>query len=140
VPEREEDLRAFGAALLKEAGIHDMAFGAYRQSPSQVNVYAHTFLKSTQLRYLTDRKKLVVEDRRFRWDQFLTGLHARGGFDQESFLEDSWGIVVDFVCIAMLVWIASGLYMWWGLRGHRGWGWLALLSGALSFAWFVWRL
>jgi hypothetical protein len=126
--------------LLQEAGIKDMAFGVYRQSPTQVIVFAHTFLEHTQLRYFTDTKKLVVQDRRFRWDQFLTGLHARGGFDQESFLDDSWGVVVDVVCVAMLVWIASGLYMWWGLSAHRGWGWFAVLSGALSFTWFVWRL
>jgi hypothetical protein len=140
VPEKDEELRAFGAAVLKEVGIEDMAFGAYRQSPEQVNVYAHTFLTSTQVKYFIDKKKLSVEDRRFRWDQFLTGLHARGGFELDSLLDKSWGVVVDIVSISMLLWIASGLYMWWGLRGHRGWGWLALLSGVLSFAWFVWRL
>jgi hypothetical protein len=140
VPEKDEDLRAFGAALLKDVGIKGTAFGTYRQSPTQLNVYSYSFLHSTQLKYLIDQKKLTVEDRRFRWDQFLTGMHARGGFEQEGVLQDSWGVVVDIVCVAMLAWVASGLYMWWGLPSHRGWGWLALLSGALSFAFFMWRL
>jgi hypothetical protein len=140
VPEKEEDLRAFGGALLKEVGIEASSFGAYRQSPKQLNIYSYSFWKSTQLKYFIDQKKLSVEDHRFRWDQFLTGMHARGGFEQDGFLQDSWAVVVDIVCLAMLVWIASGIYMWWGLPGHRGWGWLALLSGAGSFAWFVWRL
>ena len=126
--------------LLKDVGIEGTAFGTFRQSPTQLNVYSYSFLHSTQLKYFTDQKKLTVEDRRFRWDQFLTGMHARGGFDQDSVVQDSWGVVVDIVCVAILAWIASGLYMWWGLPSHRGWGWLALLSGALSFAWFVWRL
>ena len=140
VPEKDEDLRAFGSALLKDVGIEGTAFGTYRQSPTQLNVYSYSFLHSTQLKYLIDQKKLTVEDRRFRWDQFLTGMHARGGFEQEGILQDSWGVVVDIVCVAMLAWIASGLYMWWGLPSHRSWGWLALLSGALSFGFFMWRL
>ena len=81
VPDDPEALRALGASLLKTAGVEASSYGAYRQSPKQLNVYAFSFLKSTQLKYFIDQKKLTVEDRRFRFDQFLTGMHARGGFD-----------------------------------------------------------
>ena len=141
VPEGEEALREFGGHLLRQAGIAEpKTWGAYRQSPTQVNVYLYSPLQSTQLRYLVDQKKLFVEDKRFRWDHFLTGLHALGGFEQASTLRDSWAIVVDLVCLAMILWIASGLYMWWAYPGHRNWGWLAIFSGAASFAWFTLRL
>ena len=90
-----EAFRHFGAALLKHAGIEGTSFGAYRQSPTQVNVYSYSFWTSTQLKYLIDRKTLVVEDHRFRWDHFLTGMHARGGFEQEDLLPMSWSVVVD---------------------------------------------
>ncbi len=33
----------------------------------------------------------------------------------------------------MIVWIASGLYMWWELPGQRRWGWLAIVAGSVSF-------
>jgi hypothetical protein len=140
VPESAAGLKAFGAALLKEAGIEGTSFGANRQSPTQINVYSYSFWKSTQLKYFTDQKKLTVEDRRFRWDHFLTGMHARGGFDQEGFLQRSWSIVVDIVCVSMIVWIASGLYMWWELPGQRRWGWAAILAGTVSFLFFTLRL
>lgn len=140
VPEAAEALRPFGAALLEEAGIEGTAFGVYRQSPTQVNVYSYSFWKSTQLKYFVDQKKLRVEDNRFRWDHFLTGMHARGGFEQEGFLQTSWSVVVDLVCAGILVWVASGLYMWWGIRGHRRLGALALLAGAASFLLFTIRL
>jgi len=140
VPEGADGLRAFGAALLKEAGIDGTSYGTYRQSPTQVNVYSYSFWKSTQLKYFIDQKKLTVEDRRFRWDHFLTGMHARGGFEQEGFLQLSWSIVVDIVCVAMIVWIASGLYMWSELPGQRRWGWLAILGGTASFLFFTLRL
>ncbi len=140
VPEDPVALRRLGAALLEIAGIEGTSFGAYRQSPAQVNVYSYSFWSSTQLKYFVEQKKLTVEDRRFRWDHFLTGMHARGGFEQEGVLQTSWSVVVDVVCLGMIVWIASGLYMWWALRGHRAWGGLAILGGVVSFAVFTLRL
>jgi hypothetical protein len=140
VPEDAGGLRPLGAALLREAGVNGTSFGTYRQSPTQVNVYAYSFWQSTQLKYYVDQKKLTVEDRRFRWDHFLTGVHARGGFEQDSLLDRSWSLVVDLVSLSMLLWIASGLYMWWELPGQRRWGWLAIAAGTASFAFFTLRL
>ena len=90
--------------------------------------------------YVTDRKVLRAEDRRFRWDHFLTGMHARGGFDQEGVLSDSWSVVVDLVQFGILLWIASGLVMWWELRAHRAWGALAAIGGLATFLWFTIKL
>jgi hypothetical protein len=90
--------------------------------------------------YAIDQRKLTVEDRRFRFDNFLTGLHARGGFEQDGFLQDSWGVMVDVVCVAMILWIITGYYMWWGVSGHRRWGWLAILAGVGAFVVFTLRL
>jgi hypothetical protein len=92
------------------------------------------------LKYYTDRKRLTVEDRRFRWDHFLTGMHARGGFEQASVLDRSWSVIVDIVSVAMLLWIASGPYMWWELPGQRRWGWVAILAGTAAFVVFTLNL
>jgi len=143
VPDDPRELRRLGAALLAEAGVADVArtnFGVYRQSPSQINVYSYSFWKSTQLKYFVDQKKLTVEDRRFRWDHFLTGMHARGGFEQEGVLQRSWSVVVDLVCLSIVVWIATGLYMWWGVPGSRWWGMAAIAAGVGSFLLFTARL
>jgi hypothetical protein len=67
-------------------------------------------------------------------------MHARGGFEQEGFLQLSWSVVVDIVCVSMIVWIASGLFMWWELPGQRRWGWVAILGGTVSFLFFTLRL
>jgi hypothetical protein len=111
IPDDPEALRALGASLLKQAGIEGTSFGTYRQGPNQVNVYPYSFWKSTQLKYSADQKKLTVEDRRFRWDHFLTGMHARGGFEQEGVVATSWSVVVDVVCLGMILWTVSGLYL-----------------------------
>ena len=55
VPEADDQLmRAFGARAMQEAGLEGTSFGVYRQSPNQLNVYAYSFLKSTQLKYVVD--------------------------------------------------------------------------------------
>ena len=140
IPEDPGQLRRFGASLLQQADITADTFGAYRQSPTQVNVYVYSFWNSTQLKYFADQKRLTVEDRRFRWDHFLTGMHARGGFEQDSWVVRSWSVIVDLVCLAIVIWIASGLYMWWALPGSRRWGVAAIAAGALTFTFFAVRL
>jgi hypothetical protein len=136
LPPADDGLRAFGAQVMRENGLSG-AFGVYRQGPDRIDVYVHSFWRSTQVRYLLKERKLVAQDRQFRWNEFLTGMHAKGGFEQESWLHDSWGILIDIVCLAMLIWVASGLIMWWKLRALRAWGALALAAGCASFALFV---
>jgi hypothetical protein len=137
VPDDPEGLRALGSALLERAGLRDRSYGVYRASPAQINVFAFTFWKHTQIRYFPEKRTYTVEDRRFRWDQFLTGLHARGGFEQQGALVRSWSVLVDIVQVAILMWIATGLVMWWPLRGHRLWGLVAIAAGTISFAVFT---
>jgi hypothetical protein len=140
VPEDPKELRALGAALMRQAGVSAGSFGVYRQSPTQLNVYAFSFRHSTQLKYFIDERRMTVEDRRFRWDHFLTGMHGRGGFEQEGLLDRSWSVIVDLVCLAIALWIASGVYMWWGLPGSRGWGLLTIAAGVATFVFFTARL
>ncbi|MEW5979215.1 MAG: hypothetical protein AB1898_25755 [Acidobacteriota bacterium] len=132
----QDDLRSLGAQVLQDNGLEG-AFGAYRSKPQQLDIYTFSFWKATRITYFVDQKRLLVEDQRFRWDHFLTGMHARGGFEQESLLHDAWGVVVDLVCLSILTWVATGIYMWWKIPHTRWWGYLALGSGIVSYAMFL---
>ncbi len=132
----EGDLRAVGAKIMEDFGLEG-SFGTYRQGERQVNVYIHTFLKSTQVKYFVEEGRVTVEERRFRWDHFLTGMHARGGFEQDGWLTKAWGVVVDVVVVGMAWWVVSGLIMWWKLPGKRRWGWVALGLGVGSWVVFM---
>lgn len=134
-----EQLRPFGEQLIRDTGIAPGAFGVYRNG-NRVNVYRFDFWNATQIVYSPSEGRLRVEDRRFRWDYFLTGLHARGGFVQSSALHTAWGVLVDLACAGLLFWIASGLLLWWHVPGHRSWGSIALAAGWLSFGIFLWKL
>lgn len=130
------DGRASGAKILNDLGI-DGAFGVYWPNPREFHVYVFDFWNATQVKYFLDQKRVVVEDKKFRWDHFLTGMHARGGFEQAGWGNDAWAVVVDIVAVAMLLWVATGLYMWWHVRQTRVWGAVALGAGLSSFVVFV---
>ncbi len=137
---KEGELRTIGGKIVHDAGL-DGLYGAYRPPGSRrLEVFLYTFWHSARLTYFEDEHRLRVEDRRFRWDQFLTGMHARGGFEQDGLLPKLWGAFVDVASVGILLWIATGLYMWWKLPLVRGWGWLALVAGTVSFALFLWKL
>jgi hypothetical protein len=128
--------REIGSEIMKDLGLEG-SFGAYQPNDRQFNVYVYSFRTATQVNYHIDKKLIRVEDRRFRWDQFLTGIHARGGFENRTFLNIAWAVVVDVVCVGFLLWIATGIYMWWQIPRTRYWGYLALGSGALLFVLFL---
>ncbi|MEP7363477.1 MAG: hypothetical protein ABI972_09500 [Acidobacteriota bacterium] len=142
----QEVMRAFGRRVLDLAGlsseIGSVSYGAYRTGPKQISVFAFRFLKQMQMRVNTEERTFVTEQKHFRWDQFFTGMHARAGFEQEGFWPFVWALVVDLASIGFLLWVATGLYMWWtlGARQARAWGWLPLLAGVLSFAFFLMKL
>lgn len=135
----DASLKEIAAVVARDSGVEGSA-GAYRPDADHINVYVHTFWNATQLTYDVSRKMLRAEDRGFRWDHFLTGLHARGGFQHDNLLSDAWAVVVDVVCLGFLVWIATGLYMWWHLPRHRLWGWLTLAVSVAAFVGMLWRL
>lgn len=135
----EDDLQQLGARILSDVGVRG-EFIASRPNPDRVSVYLPDFIAPTRVTYFPAEQRVVVADRRFNWTSFLMGLHARSGFHLPSVLSDAWAVVVDLVSLAMLIWIASGLYMWWSLRHTRGWGLLALGAGTLTFAGFLWGL
>ncbi|HUW84942.1 MAG TPA: hypothetical protein VMZ31_19350 [Phycisphaerae bacterium] len=130
---QDADLRAIAADILDDVGL-DRPFWVYRPNPRRLNIGAFTFLKATRLTYFIDEGRLLAEDKRFRLDHAFTGIHARGGFVQESLLSDAWAVVVDLVGVGVILWVATGVYMWWRDRRLRLWGGLALGGGAVCFA------
>ena len=140
VPAPDGNLRPLATKVFQDLHLEG-AYGAYRPADgNHIEVYASTFLHATRARYYFNEKKLTLEDKRFRVDQFLTGMHARGGFQQDALLQALWSVLIDVVSMGMLLWIATGIYMWWKLPRVRWWGWLALAAGVVSFGLFLMRL
>jgi hypothetical protein len=130
------DLREIGAVLARAVGAKGRV-GASRQGSKRISAYVYTFWTATQVEYDVEKQHLRAQDRRFRWDQWLTGVHGRGGYHSGAALDDGWAVTVDLASAGLLLWVATGIYMWWHLPRLRGWGWAALGAGFATFAVFL---
>jgi hypothetical protein len=123
--------------LIAIAGLDTKAFGSNRQGAGKVVVYLPSFTKMRQLLYFYEEGRLVLNERKKFTQQFLTGLHVRAGYEHDSFLNDAWALVVDVVCTAFVLWVITGVIIWWRVKKMRAWGIVALLGGMASFAGFM---
>ena len=140
-PGSSAELRALGREMMNAAHVSG-GFYVSRPNPRQVNVNHPNFLRPTRIFYYIDEQRLVAERREFVPRMFVTGLHTRGGYALGGFWDWVWALFVDAVSIGLLLWILSGLIMWWKIpgTGPRQWGWLALASGAACFVIIMLRL
>jgi hypothetical protein len=132
IPATGTDLRPLGRQMMDAAGVGGGYF-VNRVNPQQVNVNHPSFLRPIRISYYAGRKQVLIEQRELALRSFISGLHTRGGYDLDGFWDSIWAIFVDVVSAALILWIASGLYMWWHLPVTRSWGWIALAAGAACF-------
>jgi hypothetical protein len=132
----EADLRPIGDRIQRDSGLEGH-FVVFRAPDGQIRMYCATFLQATQISYHPERHRLVAEQSEFRATGLLTRLHTRGGFERPGFLSPAWSVIVDVVQLSIILWIISGLYIWWKLRRHRAWGLVALGTGFALFGWFL---
>lgn len=137
VPGSGDIPRSIARELLDTAGLEAEAFGVFRNGPNQLTVYLPNFTEMRQLVYRMDEQRLILRERKKFAQQFWGGLHARGGYQHDSFLDDTWAFVVDVVCVSFLLWVISGLIMWWQSPKSRRGGSVAMLLGFVSFVGFM---
>ena len=132
-PAAGDNLRPLGRAMMNAAGVEGGYF-VNRAGANQINVNHPDFMAPVRIIYNTGQHTLTVERRNFAMRQFLSGMHTRGGYDMDGVWDSAWALFIDVVCVGLILWIASGIYMWWGLPSTRRWGWLAMGAGIVCFA------
>ena len=86
-----------------------------------------------RITYVAGEKRLKVERQVFRTANFLTRVHSRLGYGSAHRAANIWAASVDLSVVATLLWVASGLWMWWELKATRRWG---IVFAAVSLALF----
>jgi hypothetical protein len=132
VPPGNDALRDTAQRVLADNGLRG-AFGVQRQG-QRLNINVLNFLSPTRLTYDLGAKKLRAETRKHTAAEVIIRLHERAGYGRGSFLNDVWAFVVDLFCVTTLIWIGTGLYLWWKVPGVRGWGLLAIGGGIGTIA------
>ena len=133
------ELRAAAQEILRDCDLEG-AFWVDKPKPDTLHIERFSFRDSISLTCSVKEQKLKAERRPVRWSQVPMRMHFRGGYGQPGFWDKLWGVLVDIACVGIIIWVASGLIMWWRLRRLRMWGAIAVGSGILSFAMLVWTL
>jgi hypothetical protein len=128
----EPELRAAAQEILKDCNLEG-AFWVDKPKPDTVHIDRFSFRDSISLTYSIKDQKLKAERQRMAWPQVVVRMHFRGGYGQPTFWDRFWGLVVDIACVSIIIWVTSGLIMWWRLPRLRAWGATAVVGGVLSF-------
>lgn len=102
-----------------------------------LTIIRHRPIRTERVTYDAVEGTLRIERRQFAMVYFLEMLHRRRGFDQPFLANDTWAVIVDGVIVAILLWAATGLWMWWEMLRTRRLGAWCLVAGAALFAWFL---
>jgi hypothetical protein len=92
---------------------------------------------SYRITYEANPGTVRVERQRFGAAYVLEMLHRRRGFQQPFWANDLWGLIVDGVILSILLWAATGLWMWWEMVRTRRLGALFLGAGVAFFLLFL---
>jgi hypothetical protein len=131
VPKSGEDaLRETGRQIIADNGLSG-AFFVQRQG-GKLNVHVQNFWHPIRLTYQIDSKRLTAEKKRFAWVELAARLHYRVGYGQGGFLDNLWAFMVDAFSVTLLIWICTGVYLWWKLTQTRMWGFIAIGAGVGS--------
>lgn len=117
------DLDMDGAHFVR-GNLQDEAFTIMRQSPFAVR----------RVIYYPKKGSVVVEKQVANASNLLTRMHTRHGFTQPYASMKLWGLGVEITVLAMLFWIASGIWLWWTIKPSRMWGGICALGGFGLFA------
>jgi hypothetical protein len=137
----ETDGRAIGWKILEDLGLE----GNYNVNPARAGAAKYAIMRTDPLgprriTYTPAEGKLVIEKQELRAQPFLESLHRRRGYASAFALDDTWGLTVDLTIVAMVFWVASGLWMWWELKKTRRLGALCIIAGAAIFTFFVFAI
>jgi hypothetical protein len=131
-PENAEP-RAISTAILTSVGL-DGAHGVSRRKDGTIVINRNDLVTPRRLTYSPADRTLVIERMQSRPNAFLERFHRRRGYATGYTLDTVWAFSVDAFIVAMVVWVLSGLWMWWEMKVTRPLGLAALLGGAGVFA------
>lgn len=122
-----------GRELLQVAQLQAKAFHVGRWGADNIAVYISDVWSIRRLMYDLPAQELTLYRHTPDARVFLTLLHSRAGYQHDSFPHDLWAVFVDMTSIGILVWVASGIYIWWQQKSLRTVGLLGLGLGIISF-------
>jgi hypothetical protein len=102
--------------------------------PDRLVIMRQLPYRMKRLTYMRNEGRVIIEQQKANLPGILTRLHTRHGFEQKYAAMQLWGLGVELTVLAMLFWIASGLWLWWEIKPARKWGAAFAFTGLALFA------
>jgi hypothetical protein len=132
----DADLRTISKQILMSVGL-DGAHGVSRQKNGTIVINRNDLVTPRRLTYSPVDRSLVIERMQPRANALLERFHRRRGYATGYRLDTIWAVTVDAFIVAMIFWVASGLWMWWEMKVTRAFGLTALAGGIALFAFYL---
>lgn len=94
-------------------------------------------IKPMRVTYYPTEKQLIIDREIVPAPAFLNRLHFKAGYGRKHLADDAWGFVVDVIIAAIIIWVLSGLWMWWELKTTRKWGAVLAVAGTAIFVFLI---
>jgi hypothetical protein len=90
-----------------------------------------------RITYTPSTGMLVLEKQEFRVQPFLETFHRRRGYDNRYTVDNIWALSIDITIVGILLWVLSGVWMWWELKVTRRLGLVCVAIGLTLFLGFT---
>jgi len=111
----------------------DGAHTVTRRNDGAIVITRHDLTVPRRITYSPADRTITVERMTHRTNALLERFHRRRGYATGYALDTIWAASVDLFIVAVLFWVASGLWMWWDMKVTRIFGLSAVLTGAILF-------
>jgi hypothetical protein len=130
------DLKTISKQILTSVGL-DGAHSVSKRKDGTIAINRNDLVTPRRLTYSPADRSLLIERMQSRPNAILERFHRRRGYTTGYGLDTVWAASVDLFIIAMVFWVASGLWMWWEMKVTRRLGLTSLLGGVGVFALYL---
>jgi hypothetical protein len=125
----DADPKMIGAQILEHLGMTGSFFVPPGANETKLVVNRNTAFALFRITFFRKENRLLIEKQPFNAATFVNRAHFRHSYDHPFLPSKFWAAGVDLVVVAMLFWIASGIWMWWEIKPARMWGAVFGLAG-----------
>jgi hypothetical protein len=118
----DADPRMMAAQILEQLGLTGSFNVQGGPNQPKLVINRNAAFAVHRITYFRQENRLLIEQQRLTAPSFLNRLHYRNGYEQPFWAAKIWAAIVDLVIVALLFWVASGLWLWWELKPTRRWG------------------
>lgn len=128
------DARMIGAQILEHLNLSGTFNVQGNAGQPRLVITRNAAFAAHRITYVRAEDKLLIEKQAFTAPVFVNRAHFRHGYEQPFLSSKIWALAVDLAIVGMILWAATGIWMWWEIKPARIWGAAFAAAGLGAFA------